>query len=358
MLSGHNDKVIAAKNKIRATVITGFLGAGKTTMIRHLIENANGRKIALIINEFGDLGIDGDVLGNCEDACCGEDDIIELANGCICCTVADDFIPTMEKLIDRDDPPEHIVIETSGLALPQPLIRAFGWPEIRARVTVDGVVAIVDGVAVADGRFAEDEAALEAQRRNDENLDHESPLHELFEDQVGCADLVVISKGDLVPHREMNRITSDLALHARPGVRFLAASHGKLDADILLGLQAVAEDDIANRLSHHEKDHDGEELDHEHDDFDSFVVEIGNFADQNDLLDRIRKTIVGHDILRVKGFAAIDGKAMRLQVQGVGPRIDHYFDRPWRPGESRGTSLVVIGLSGMDKDAIRAALAG
>ena len=345
-------------DKIRATVITGFLGAGKTTLIRHLIENANGRRIALIINEFGDLGIDGEVLAGCEDACCAEDDIIELANGCICCTVADDFIPTMTNLIEREDPPDHIVIETSGLALPQPLIRPFGWPDIRARVTVDGVVAIVDGMAVADGRFAEDEVALEAQRKNDENLDHESPLHELFEDQVRSADLIVVSKGDLLPHDRINRITSDLALHARPGVRFLAASHGKLEPEILLGLSASAEDDIANRLSHHEMEHDGEELDHEHDDFESFVVETGSVAEQDVLIDRIKRVVVTHDILRIKGFAAIDGKAMRLQVQGVGPRIDHYYDRPWNKGEPQQTSLVVIGLAGMNQDAIRAILAG
>ena len=327
-------------------------------MIRHLIENANGRKIALIINEFGDLGIDGEVLANCDDACCGADDIIELANGCICCTVADDFIPTMETLLNREDPPEHIVIETSGLALPQPLIRAFGWPEIRARVTVDGVVAIVDGMAVADGRFADDEDALEAQRQNDESLDHESPLHELFEDQVSCADLIVVSKGDLVPNQKMNQITSDLSLHARPGVRFLSASHGKIDTEILLGLTASAEDDISARLSHHERAHDGEELDHEHDDFDSFIVECGVIDDREALLERIRGTVIAHDILRIKGFAAVKNKAMRLQVQGVGPRIDHYFDRPWRASESRQTSFVVIGLSGMNKDAITKSLVG
>ncbi|MBZ0260753.1 MAG: cobalamin biosynthesis protein CobW [Hyphomicrobiales bacterium] len=353
MQSGPSSNNTQTGGKIRATVVTGFLGAGKTTLIRHLIENAGGRKIALIINEFGDLGIDGDVLANCEDACCTEDDIIELANGCICCTVADDFIPTMTRLLEREDPPEHIVIETSGLALPQPLIRAFGWPEIRARVTVDGVVAIVDGMAVAYGRFAENESALEAQRQNDENLDHESPLHELFEDQVGCADLIIVSKGDLVSHQKMTQITSDLSLHARPGVRFLAANHGKLNAEILLGLSATAEDDIANRLSHHEKEHGGEELDHEHDDFDSFVVQYGQVADQEDLLNRIRQTVIAHDILRIKGFASVEDKAMRLQIQGVGPRIDHYYDRPWQPEEPRQTSLVVIGLSGMDQDAIR-----
>ena len=104
-------------SKIPATVITGFLGAGKTTLIRNLLATANGKRIALIINEFGDLGVDGDVLKGCGDETCTEDDIVELTNGCICCTVADDFIPTITQLMNRENRPDHIVIETSGLAL-------------------------------------------------------------------------------------------------------------------------------------------------------------------------------------------------------------------------------------------------
>ncbi len=179
--------------KIPATVVTGFLGAGKTTLIRHLLQNANGKRIALIINEFGDLGVDGEVLKGCGEETCREEDVVELANGCICCTVADDFVPTMTALLEREDKPDHIVIETSGLALPQPLVKAFNWPDVRNRVTVDGVVTVVDGRAVADGHFAHDEAAVDAQRAADEMLDHETPLSELFEDQLGCADIVVLT---------------------------------------------------------------------------------------------------------------------------------------------------------------------
>ncbi|MEJ1993224.1 MAG: GTP-binding protein, partial [Maritimibacter sp.] len=175
--------------KIPATVITGFLGAGKTTLIRHLLDNAGGKRIALIINEFGDLGVDGDILKGCGDETCSEDDIFELSNGCICCTVAEDFVPTMEALLARPDAPDHIVIETSGLALPQPLVRAFQWPQIATRVTVDGVVTVVDGKAVDEGLFAANLDAVEAQRKADENLDHETPLSELFEDQIAAADM-------------------------------------------------------------------------------------------------------------------------------------------------------------------------
>ena len=180
--------------KIPATVVTGFLGAGKTTLIRHMLENANGKRIALVINEFGDLGVDGEILKGCGDALCRDEDIMELSNGCICCTVADDFVPTMEKLLAREDRPDHIVIETSGLALPQPLVQAFNWPEIRTQVTVDGVVTVVDGRAVSDGRFAHDTDAVDRQRAADEELDHETPLSELFEDQIACADMIVVNR--------------------------------------------------------------------------------------------------------------------------------------------------------------------
>ncbi|HMO09059.1 MAG TPA: GTP-binding protein, partial [Paracoccaceae bacterium] len=162
--------------KIPVTVVTGFLGAGKTTLIRHLMANPGGRRLAILVNEFGTVGVDGDILRACADAACPEENIVELANGCICCTVADDFIPTMEALLSRPVRPDHIVIETSGLALPKPLLKAFDWPAIRSRVTVDGVVALADAEAVAAGRFAPDPAAVEAQRAADDSLDHDTPL--------------------------------------------------------------------------------------------------------------------------------------------------------------------------------------
>jgi len=343
-----------AAGKIRATVVTGFLGAGKTTLIRHLLQTAQGRRIALIVNEFGDLGIDGEVLAACENPVCGVDDIIELANGCICCTVADDFIPTMTALLDRIDPPDHIVIETSGLALPQPLIRAFNWPEIRTRVTVDGVVTVIDGPAVARGQFAEDEQAVSAQREADDTLEHDSPMAELFEDQLKCADMILVNKGDLLAEGSTTDVEQTLRTQMRPGVKLLHMSQGIIEPEIVLGLSAEAEADMDNRKSHHDLEDD----DHEHDDFDSFVVELGTISDEAVFLDRLKQTIIDHDILRVKGFIAVDDKAMRLQVQGVGPRIDHYYDQPWKNGEQRKTSLVVIGLTGFDRQKIITALHG
>ncbi|GIL02899.1 MAG: cobalamin biosynthesis protein CobW [Alphaproteobacteria bacterium] len=342
--------------KIPATVITGFLGAGKTTLIRNLLASANGRRIALIINEFGDIGVDGELLKACGAETCTEDDIVELTNGCICCTVADDFVPTMERLLARGRMVDHIVIETSGLALPQPLVAAFNWPQVRQRVTVDGVVTVVDAHAVAAGRFADDEAAIAAQRAADASLDHDNPLEELFEDQLGCADMIVLNKADLVDEATLARIERDVAGQVPRAVKLVRAAHGALPADVLLGLASATEADIANRKSHHELEHaDGAA--HDHDDFASCVIRGGAVGDVRAMAGALKVVIERYDILRLKGFAEVAGKPMRLAVQAVGARVDCHFDRDWRTGEQRGTQLVVIGLAGMERAAIEAELA-
>ena len=349
--------------KIPATVITGFLGAGKTTLIRHMLQNAQGRRIALIINEFGDLGVDGDILKGCGDETCRDEDVVELSNGCICCTVAEDFIPTLETLLAREDRPDHIVIETSGLALPQPLVRAFNWPAVRNAVTVDGVVTVVDGKAVEEGRFAHDIKAVDAQRAADENLDHETPLSELFEDQIACADMIVVNKTDLLEDAGAG-LSARLKGEARSGVQVVKASMGALPVDVLLGQGIGAEDDMAARHEvhhhhhhHHDEDHHEDDEhhhhhDHDHDDFESFVLEVADVPDKDAFLAKLQEVIRTHDILRLKGFLRLSGKPMRLTVQAVGPRIDSYFDGPVT-GPSR---LVVIGQAGLDQAAISAAL--
>ena len=339
--------------KVPCTIITGFLGAGKTTLVRHVLENADGRRLAVIVNEFGDVGIDGDILKSCGIESCTEDSIVELSNGCICCTVADDFVPALMSLLDRPNPPEHIVIETSGLALPKPLVKAFNWPEIASRVTVDGVVAVVDGAAVAAGRFADDPEAIARQRAEDDALDHDNPLEEVYEDQLLCADLVVLNKADLMSAAELNSVTGDICKTLPKAVKVVEVQNGKVSVSVLLGLGAAAEADLESRPSHH--DLEGE---HDHEDFDTFVVDVPSFATPKELIERIAKATGAHDILRVKGFVEITGKPMRLLVQGVGARIQHQFDRPWRPGEARRGRLVVIGEKGFDKEAIRAAIAG
>ena len=339
-------------NRIPATVVTGFLGAGKTSLIRHLLENAGGRRIALVINEFGDLGIDRGIVEGCAIPGCEDDDIVELANGCICCTVADDFLPTITALLDRADPPDHIVIETSGLALPKPLLKAFAWPEVRARTTVDGVVTVIDAAAVASGRFADDPAAIAAAQAEDPSLDHDNPLEELFVDQVSCADLIIVNKADLVDEGD-GSVETALAPHRRAGVRAVSATHGRIDPAVLLGLDAEAQDDLDTRPSVH----DGED-EHDHDDFDSFIVALGAIDDPDALERRLIDAVNRHDIFRIKGFAHVPDKHRRLVVQGVGSRFQRYFDRDWADGETPRTELVVIGRSGMDRTGIEAVLQG
>jgi cobalamin biosynthesis protein CobW len=337
--------------KIPATIVTGFLGAGKTSLVRHLLENAGDRRLALLINEFGDLGVDKALLGGCGTAECREEDMIELANGCICCTVADDFLPAMRTILARDPQPDHIVIETSGLALPKPLVAAFSWPEVRNRLTVDGVLVVADAAAVLAGRFAHDPEAVQRKREADRALDHETPLEELFEEQLGCGDLVLVNKADQV--RPADRATVEAAVRAdlRPGVPLIWTRHGRVDPAVALGLGVAAEMDLAGRPSHHDA---GEE--HGHDEFESFVVSVPPMVDPAPLAERLREAIRGHDILRVKGFLVVDGKPMRHVVQAVGDRIERYYDRPWRPGEARLGELVMIGLKGLDRDAISAAV--
>jgi cobalamin biosynthesis protein CobW len=341
--------------KIPATVITGFLGAGKTTLVRNLLMNAKGRRIALIVNEFGDVGVDGDILKSCGQEVCSQDDIIELANGCICCTVADDFIPMMEKLLARPDKPDHIIIETSGLALPQPLVRAFNWPEIKSRVTVDGVVTVVDGKALSEGRFADDEEAVAAARAADPNVEHENPIWELFEDQLNCADLVILNKTDLLNAGQKADVSASLKSQMRKATGLLATQNAEVSIDVLLGLKADAAGDLNNRQSHHEMEG---ETQHDHDDFVTFIVDLGEVADQKKLLARIGQTIEAHDVLRLKGFVAVAGVDARLLVQAVGPRLNSYYDRVWTADETRSTRLVVIGEKSMNQAAIEASLRG
>ena len=342
-----------AADKIPVTVITGFLGAGKTSLIRHLVTHAGGRRLALLINEFGELGIDGEILKACGDEACSEDDIIELTNGCICCTVADDFLPTLTTLLDRDEKPDHILIETSGLALPKPLVKAFQWPEVRSRTTVDSVISVVDGPAFQAGLFADDPEAIQLQREADEMLDHDSPLAEVFEDQLACADMVILSKADLMDAASVEETRTRLLAGAGVGVQVIVTDHGALEPALILGLGAAVEEVIDSRWSRH----DGLD-EHDHDDFESVVVEIDTVADPALLSARAVEALAIDGVLRIKGIAAVIGKEARLVVQGVGSRLDYYYDRPWKVDEARDGRLVVIGLTGFDRARAEAILKG
>lgn len=344
--------------RIPATVVTGFLGSGKTTLVRHILEQARGLRVAVIVNEFGELGIDGEILEACAIGCKEEGGadvpggrIYELANGCMCCTVQEEFFPVMKSLAGRRDDIDVLLIETSGLALPKPLVQAFQWPEIASLFTVDSVVTVVDAPAVAAGQFADDPQAVDAQRRGDPGLDHEASLHELFEDQLSAADLVVLSKADLVTGEELARVRALVAGQVPPAVKMVEAVQGRVPLSVLLGRQRAAESDIDGRHSHHDHDED-----HDHDAFDSLFIDLGA-VDRDRVMQALQDIVQRHAVLRVKGFVALPGKKMRLLVQGVGRRLDAYFDRAWREDEAAATRLVFIG-KGLDAAALREALAG
>nr|WP_286945031.1 cobalamin biosynthesis protein CobW [Pseudomonas sp. UBA6718] len=339
--------------KLPVTIVTGFLGAGKTTLLRHLLSHAGGRRIAVIVNEFGELGIDGAILKQCSIGCSEEEAegrIFELANGCLCCTVQEEFFPVMRELVARRGELDHILIETSGLALPKPLVQAFNWPEIRTACTVDAVITVVDSPAVAAGTFAAFPEQVDAQRKQDPNLDHESPLHELFADQLASADLVLLNKTDLLDVDALAAVRAEVAEELPPAVKVVEAQGGELPLEVLLGLNCETELHIDSRRTHH----DEEDEDHDHDEFDAFDVVLPE-AEEARLLAALKEAVARHGILRVKGFAAIPGKAMRLLVQGVGQRFDRHFDRAWGADEARQTRLVLIGQD-LDRVAIEAEL--
>lgn len=353
-------------NKIPTTVVTGFLGSGKTTLLSNVIKQAAGKRIAVIVNEFGELDIDADLLRSCPLECddegateagavAADDGIYELANGCICCTVEEEFLPVMQQLVERRDSIDHILIETSGLALPKPLVQAFNWPGIKEYCTVDAVITVVDGPAVAAGRFAHDADKVQAQRLADESLDHDPSLQELLDDQLSAADLVIVSKNDLLAEQEREQVQGVVSHRVPSEVKTAYISNGEVDLNAIIGLQAAAEERIDHVHNHHDHHHaHGEEHDHAHDHFDSFVISMGE-VDSEQLQSALKQLLSEYNIFRAKGFAALPGKPMRQVLQAVGKRLDVYFDRPWQPLEEHKTQLVFIG-KGIQKATVEAAL--
>ncbi|MBF2077188.1 MAG: cobalamin biosynthesis protein CobW [Synechococcales cyanobacterium T60_A2020_003] len=331
-------------HKIPVTVVTGFLGAGKTTLIRHLLQNNEGRRIAVLVNEFGEVGIDGEVLRSCQ--VCDEDEpadtnILELNNGCLCCTVQEEFLPTMQALLKRRDRIDCILIETSGLALPKPLVQAFRWHELRTHATVDGVVTVVDCEALASGQLVGDLEALHAQRLADDSLEHETPIEELFEDQLACADMVLLTKVDSVTPEQRSQVERWLRHELRDGVKVIPCTQGEIAPEVLLGFNAAVEDNLDSRPSHH--DH---EDDHDHDDdIESIPVVVDQAFDPDRLVAQLKTLVQTQEVYRIKGFVNVPNKPMRLVLQGVGDRFSSFYDRPWQPGEPRQTRLIVIGRS-------------
>ncbi|MFK7867141.1 MAG: cobalamin biosynthesis protein CobW [Alphaproteobacteria bacterium] len=336
--------------RIPITILTGFLGAGKTTLIRHILQNNQQRRLAVLVNEFGAVGVDGALLKECADENCPEANMIELANGCICCTVADDFMPAMEQLLALDPKPDHIIIETSGLALPQPLVQAFQWPGIKSKVMLDAVLTLVDCPAILQGQFSDDPAALEAMRQDDPALDHDRPVHELFEDQLQAANLVLLGKADMINVRELEQVKQIIhgVLPNKP--QTLSVFGGTADVAALLGLGLEEQAfERANAPYHHM----GEE-DHDHDEFTTFILELPTSIKSPLLLEEIIKQVMREfNLLRLKGRLTIDGKPMPLILQAVGKHFESYYGT--RPGIASKNALVMIYEGERDQQQIAAA---
>ena len=335
--------------RLPVTVVTGFLGAGKSTLLRQLLMSS-GLRLAVLVNEFGEVGIDGDLIRSC--GFCPEEElegrVVELANGCLCCTVQDEFLPTMQVLLQRADQLDGIVVETSGLALPLPLVQAFGWPEIRTRTRVSGVVTVVDGEALAAGSVVGDPAALEAQRQADPNLDHLSDIEELFDDQLQAADLVLLSRADRLESAQLEMLRERLRPQVRLGVSVLPMQRGEVPAALLLGLDR-------SEQTHHDHDHH----DHSHVAMQSAVVRWQGDLERSRLEAQLLKQIQAQHLLRLKGRAWLPGKRHPLQIQAVGPRLECWFDAqaPGERPEHNGVELVALGLA-VDGPALEQAIAG
>ena len=328
-------------NKIPITIVTGFLGVGKTTLVHNMLKNANGKRIAVLVNEFGEVDVDGQLIASSE---CGDEDcnLVQLPNGCICCTVQEEFLPSMLQLLERKEEIDHIVIETSGLSMPKPLVKAVNWPDLKPHITIDAVITVVDAVGIATGEIC-DRERVQAQRLADDTLDHETPIEELFLDQLSCADLVLVSKRDLVDDEKFAEVTKIVTEKARPNIKIVPIVKGELDNAILLGIGASAEDDVDNRHSIHEEHHKHGNHHHHNDDVKTVLLEYAETADVKSLVKDLKSLVEQHEIYRIKGFVHIPNKPMRMVLQGVGARFDYYFERAWGENETRKTSLVVIG---------------
>ena len=334
--------------RLPVTVITGFLGAGKTTVLRHLLTQS-GQRLAVMVNEFGTVGLDGDLIRSC--GFCPEEEVegrlVELNNGCLCCTVQDDFLPTMETLLQRSDQLDGIVVETSGLALPRPLLQALEWPAIRRRVHVNGVVTVVDGEALSGGSPVGDPEALERQRQEDQSLDHLTAIEDLFEDQLEAADLVLISRSDRLQSAQLNSVLEGIQPRLRPGTGTLAISQGQVDPALVLGLESSESTHRADQAGN-AGDHDHSHHDHSHVEAISGQIRLEGSFDRSSLEQLLPEFARTHHVIRLKGRVWLPGKTLPLQIQMVGPRLDSWFEaapeQAWTPSAGAGLELVVIGL--------------
>ncbi len=325
------------KKKIPVIVVSGFLGSGKTTFLRYLLKESN-KKFGLIINEFGDVGIDGDLIKSCDKCDESEDDcVIELNNGCLCCTVQDDFVPSIKALFEFNPPIESIIIETSGLALPIPLIQALNWPEIRSSIYLDVVVGIVNGESMLNGSPINDLNKITKQYSETDKIDHNATIDELFEEQLEVSDIVLVSRSDILNDDQFDVVKHKIQGSLNSSVPVLKSKNGKIDLNYLFDF---------NFKKENYKEFLTEGHDHNHVELVSDSIKLNYFLEKNDFEKEMSKILDELNILRIKGRIWIPNKSLPLQIQIVGKKINTWFeeapDNCWRPNDNAGLELVII----------------
>ena len=328
--------------KVPVIVVSGFLGSGKTTFLRYLINKSN-KKFGFLINEFGDVGIDGDLIKSCSN--CDESidkKIIMLNNGCVCCTVQDDFIPSIKSLLGSSLEIDTIIVETSGLALPLPLLKALSWPEIKASIYLDLVVCIVNGEAMIDGSPINDLSLIKNQYKDTKVIEHNSSLDELFQEQLETSDVILISRADLLNQYQYKKVEDNIKLKINNDIPIMKCFNGEINLKYFFGSE------IKKNIYKDSFENDKEENhNHSHPKIYSRLLKSSYFLNKKDFEKQMVVILEDLNILRIKGRVWIPSKNLPLQVQIVGKKINTWFEEApnncWRPNGDIGMELILIG---------------
>jgi len=371
--------------KIPVTIVTGFLGSGKTTLICGLLKKSPDKRLAVLVNEFGEVSVDGALLRTAGESCGVE--IHDLPNGCICCTIKDDFLPTMKQLQARKHEIDHVLIETSGLALPTPVMRALAWPEIRNDFQLDAVLTVVDAPQLLEGDL---EMGKPIPGSEGADLpEHLGSVDSILHQQLENADVVVLNKIDDLSEEALMK-AEELVRQKAPKIRFLEmAYHAELDTRLCMGLSLHDQPlpPAAHDHGHHGHHHgpvqhmpleldrpleDQEQFDghahsglnahehgehshqhfHDHDTgWQSFVLHCHKPQDAELVKTAVREVTMAQPILRAKGFTAVEGKHHRLVVQAVRTRVQTYFEQ--EHSHDTESSLVFIGYHPKREEVVR-----
>lgn len=363
--------------KIPVTIVTGFLGSGKTTLISNLLKSKGmaDRRLAILVNEFGEVSVDGALLRKAGGDCGVE--IHDLPNGCICCTVKDDFLPTMKRLQERKHEVDHVLIETSGLALPTPVMKALAWPEIRNDFQLDAVLTVVDVPELLNGALEGGQPIPGVAQSKGEIPTHSSSVEAILNQQLENADVVVLNKIDALKDADLEK-AEELVRRKAPKIRFLElAFHAELDTRLCLGLNLHADSQpiyhdhdhhhhhgpvsstpstmdkplenqqqfdghVHSGLSSHEHGEHTHEHFHDHDTgWQSFVLRSHQRQDAEKIKSAIKEITLKEPILRAKGFASIEDNHHQLVLQAVRSRVQSYFDHEHSHDDE--SSIVFIG---------------